>query len=455
MSALSSRHALCSLLLASLAGCMPSDFDRRGKLEPDAQSTSEPSASLDGGHRAFDGSRPAVDDARDGASATPGRLDASEVLADARARANEAGHAGDAAGAEGGSEPGDECAPKLKRALRADLKAVQFARLERPRVFKNSVLGPSQRRGDGRMRWIVTASQLVDTLPDPTSAPDHYPLLAFSDLTGPWTQAEQLGQRFRLDELSSDSAPAASLIALQGDETPFGDAFSPLSLISPADGVRGSNAFILQARNFESHAVWLADVDDETRLAKRREAPLFTRAPFFAHAARIDADKVTVYACDDPSDAYDVADCVAGQVPVDKLADASAYKVYTRDAAGMWSWSEDLSRGTPVLEDVFGQLSVTYNNYLGQYLAVYGNKFGSHAVLRTAERPEGPWSEPVRVALPSPSAGELLFFVREHAPLAQRCERRIILSYYAPTKLHPDNKLAIEGDALLAAIDLD
>jgi hypothetical protein len=80
------------------------------------------------------------------------------------------------------------------------------------------------------------------------------------------------------------------------------------------------------------------------------------------------------------------------------------------------------------------QLSVTYNDHLRAYLAVYGEKFSNDVVLRTAPAPEGPWSPPVRVPLPGPPVGQNVH-IREHPSIVQRCESRILVSYFAPTRL--------------------
>jgi hypothetical protein len=43
------------------------------------------------------------------------------------------------------------------------------------------------------------------------------------------------------------------------------------------------------------------------------------------------------------------------------------------------------------------EMSVQYNDYLGKYVVMYGNG-ANNVILRTADTPEGPWSEPVTVA---------------------------------------------------------
>jgi hypothetical protein len=43
------------------------------------------------------------------------------------------------------------------------------------------------------------------------------------------------------------------------------------------------------------------------------------------------------------------------------------------------------------------EMSVQYNDYLQKYVVLYGNG-SNNVVLRTADTPEGPWSDPVTIA---------------------------------------------------------
>ena len=43
------------------------------------------------------------------------------------------------------------------------------------------------------------------------------------------------------------------------------------------------------------------------------------------------------------------------------------------------------------------EMSVQYNDYLDKYVVLYGNGF-NNVILRTADSPEGPWSDPVTIA---------------------------------------------------------
>ncbi|MFI9506917.1 DUF4185 domain-containing protein [Nocardia sp. NPDC052566] len=57
-----------------------------------------------------------------------------------------------------------------------------------------------------------------------------------------------------------------------------------------------------------------------------------------------------------------------------------------------WSRKGDVNAAAPVMHGV-GELSVMYNNYLGQYIALTTDPFNS-VVMRRSPSPTGPWSEP-------------------------------------------------------------
>lgn len=127
-----------------------------------------------------------------------------------------------------------------------------------------------------------------------------------------------------------------------------------------------------------------------------------------------------------------------------RVARASLSRVGERDAYQVWdgsSWVSDLSsaKTAPNL-CCTSELSVSWNPYLGQFLAVY-SETGSNAInMRTAPHPRGPWSVPFTIET---APGSLLKgkWAREHPELAFDGGRRIIISYsqtYNPPSLNID-----------------
>ena len=81
------------------------------------------------------------------------------------------------------------------------------------------------------------------------------------------------------------------------------------------------------------------------------------------------------------------------------------------------------------------ELSVSYNQHLGQYLAVHSLDLSGKIVARTAANPWGPWSEPsvlwevkVHHATPPPYP-TLVYAGKEHPEMSAQSGRVIYLTY--------------------------
>ena len=77
------------------------------------------------------------------------------------------------------------------------------------------------------------------------------------------------------------------------------------------------------------------------------------------------------------------------RVPERAIPDLTKYQYWNGDSGG-WVPSNPAA-ATPVIPGPVGEMSVQYNTYLRQYLALYGNG-GNDVVARTAPSPQGPWS---------------------------------------------------------------
>ncbi|MBB1035440.1 DUF4185 domain-containing protein [Dietzia sp. CQ4] len=81
-------------------------------------------------------------------------------------------------------------------------------------------------------------------------------------------------------------------------------------------------------------------------------------------------------------------DAAGGAPPTAGLLDPAAYRYWDGT-----DWVADPSDAEPVLPRPASELSVMWNDYLGKYTAMYSQGYNS-VVLRTADRPEGPWTGP-------------------------------------------------------------
>lgn len=81
-------------------------------------------------------------------------------------------------------------------------------------------------------------------------------------------------------------------------------------------------------------------------------------------------------------------DAAGGAPPTAGILDPTAYRYWDGT-----EWVDDPSDAAPVLPRPASELSVMWNSYLGKFAAMYSQGFNS-VVLRTADRPEGPWTGP-------------------------------------------------------------
>jgi Domain of unknown function (DUF4185) len=414
-------------LVLALCGsaCVPGNFDKLTRGGEQADADVPPSSDLDasrsdGGMAPLDGAGPALD----------------------AARAEDGGDDPTA------SDAAVQCPTSASQLLSVSKPVQELARLAPSSVFSSRVLGPIARWGTSDHVWVFSNARRLESLPAPAATAANHAFVAFDGATRPWRQSITVPWKLKLP--SGDSQLPPTLFPLQSGED-AASALLPSSIVRVGTEMR-TRLYAVQYDDFVPTKVWLATLEDATVAAKRSSQPLFSTAPLFALAARADGDFVTVYACLAATDRLP-SRCVVGRVPSAMIGQASAYQVRALNASNQWVWSDDLQTGTPVLENVNGtDLTVSYNNYLRRFVAVYGEPLSNDVVLRTSIQSWGPWSEPVRVALPAPA---VLFnmSIREQAPLAQDCERRLVISYFAPTSAA--GILASAGDTVLAAIELD
>lgn len=80
------------------------------------------------------------------------------------------------------------------------------------------------------------------------------------------------------------------------------------------------------------------------------------------------------------------------RVPPGSVPDLTKYQYWKAAEDGSGSWVPgDPAAATPVIPGPVGEMSVQYNDYLKQYLVLYGNG-GNNIVARTAPALQGPWS---------------------------------------------------------------
>jgi len=111
--------------------------------------------------------------------------------------------------------------------------------------------------------------------------------------------------------------------------------------------------------------------------------------PGFGSAAFIANGTLYVYGCGIPGNSADKG-CRLAKVNPSNVLDLSAWTYY----AGNGNWSSQIGNAISVFENA-NILSISWNDYLEQYVAVYSQLFSQNVLMRTAPTPEGPWSREV------------------------------------------------------------
>lgn len=111
--------------------------------------------------------------------------------------------------------------------------------------------------------------------------------------------------------------------------------------------------------------------------------------PSFGSAALIVQGVLYIYGCGIPSNSSDKG-CRLAKVDPASVLNPSAWTFY----AGNGNWSSQLNDAVSVMTDA-NILSISWNDYLQQYVAVYSQLLSNNVNMRTAPNPEGPWSREV------------------------------------------------------------
>jgi hypothetical protein len=122
--------------------------------------------------------------------------------------------------------------------------------------------------------------------------------------------------------------------------------------------------------------------------------------------------------------------CRLARVAPDRISERQAWEFY----GGPQSWLKATGESNIVF-DGNDMLSVSYNPYLQRDLAVYSRPLSRAVVLRTAPRPEGPWSQPLQVfegRRPENDAG-WIYDAMEHPQYARLNGKVIYITYSRQT----------------------
>jgi len=177
--------------------------------------------------------------------------------------------------------------------------------------------------------------------------------------------------------------------------------------------------------NFSFQQFGLATLAPEASQAVRDPTPLFgAPEPSFWSGPVETGGFVYLYGCDKVGTVRFA--CRVARVSSDALHDRSAYEFWDGS-----DWTANLADASFALDGPNGGLSVSWNPWLGRFLAVYLAGYTNQVVMRTAERPQGPWSDPV-VAFSGvpPAAGGVNYGAFEHPELSSDGGRDVVVTYF-------------------------
>jgi len=150
--------------------------------------------------------------------------------------------------------------------------------------------------------------------------------------------------------------------------------------------------------------------------------------PPFGSASLISNGMLYVYGCGNPANGLDKS-CWLGKVAPANILNRSAWSYY----AGNGTWTSQLSQAVPVFVGD-SILSVSWNSYLQQYVAVYSASFSQSVMIRTAPNPEGPWSLAiVAFTAMQPSGGGNVYDAHAHSEYDANGGQIIYVTYSRST----------------------
>lgn len=168
----------------------------------------------------------------------------------------------------------------------------------------------------------------------------------------------------------------------------------------------------------------LVDADGEPRWLFGANEPGFARGLVVSE----DQSRIYLYASVNRHDC--AVDTVIGRVEIASLEDRARYEFWNGS-----TWTPTLDDAMPILEQIPGGLgSVIWNDYLGEYLSAWNDLCtgGRTLLVRTAPRPEGPWSRPLSVDLGAVGATDEAYYGLLHPEFGNG--RSLLLSFFQPLR---------------------
>jgi hypothetical protein len=383
-------------------GCSPRAFDElRGPTTADAQAIAGEAG------------------ATEASEAGPGAADAADTELDAEAMPAEDAAAPDAAAdapLEPDAEPSGCPAPPgaghtFKVKARGEVRKLPIPDAGVPRTVASAT------RLGQQIYWTFHNARFQ------AEPPVSYATAGFSTLERPLTLS---------DLAANDGVPLPLLEPTPGDD-PSAFALNPGSVVATSE--HAALIFFVRIFYLLGVSVGVAHVDEQGATT-REPGFLFERAeptdPLFYLGGFVDDGYLYLYSSElregDPNSPLSAV----VRAPVLDAARRASYRTWSADEQ---AWVTDLSKRSAVLSRVPQVLSVSYNEYLGGYLAVYSALSGDAVELHLAPAPQGPFRALGRVETEaSPFPDVPTFYAQQQVALDEGCDQTIVVSYTFPTE---------------------
>jgi hypothetical protein len=120
-----------------------------------------------------------------------------------------------------------------------------------------------------------------------------------------------------------------------------------------------------------------------------------------------------------------------------------------------WTWVADVQKAVVVIAGVNGEISVSYNNYLGKYLATH-TQVPNAIALQIADHPWGPWKMVAKVPTMESTIGfRTTFRAFELPELRDACHQVTYVSYVKPWATSTDAGTDVHYDTRLMRLQLN
>jgi len=151
------------------------------------------------------------------------------------------------------------------------------------------------------------------------------------------------------------------------------------------------------------------------------------KEPNFGTSALISGGVLYIYGCGTPANGADKG-CRLAKVDPGSAQDRSAWSFY----AGNGNWRSQLSNAVSVFNGS-SIVSVSWNDFLQDYVALYSPPFSQNVMMRTSPQPEGPWSGEVKALVAKQPVSGNVYDAHTHPEYDANGGQTIFVTYSRAT----------------------